>query len=243
MGIVVQRAFSVAPDDRREFERQSREGVWARMRYFGSDMIAYGTWGFGAPGDVVVTNSAYEDFDHWTATRAWGAFQTTPERLTETEGPAAISAGRPRLIREPAAHAIEYDDELSEPSPRYRQLGEELLDLPPTFGPRSIVAETSFEVASGDRDALIALSTEEIWSWYGEQGARLLLVGRDMLRGRRDVTVMLAYRSISEWQRLGGSAGRGAPAGVNAAMERRDAMILGERTRVLMIGTTFGRPV
>ena len=42
MGILVQRAFSVAPDDRREFERQSREGIWARMRYFGSDMIAYG---------------------------------------------------------------------------------------------------------------------------------------------------------------------------------------------------------
>lgn len=243
MGILVQRAFSVAPDDRREFERQSREGIWARMRYFGSDMIAYGAWGFGGRGDVVVTNSAYEDFDHWTATRAWGAFQTDPERLAETEGPAAIAAGRPRLIRESATHVIEYDDELSEPSPRYRQLGEELLDLPPTFGPRSLVVETNFELAPGDRDALIALSAGEIWAWYTEQGARLLLVGRDMLRGRRDVTVMLAYRSVSEWQRLGGAAGRGAPAGVGAALERRDEMIRTERTRVLMIGTTHGRPV
>lgn len=50
MGILVQRQFTVAGDDRAEFERQSRLGVWEDMRYNGAQMIAFGSWAFGAPG-------------------------------------------------------------------------------------------------------------------------------------------------------------------------------------------------
>ena len=69
MGILVQREFTVAGDHRQEFERQSRLGTWVKMRHNGAQMIAFGGWAFGGHGDVVVTHSAYADFNHWTATR------------------------------------------------------------------------------------------------------------------------------------------------------------------------------
>lgn len=50
MGILVRREFLVVPDDRDEFERQSREGVWVNMRHNGAQMTAYSTWAFGASG-------------------------------------------------------------------------------------------------------------------------------------------------------------------------------------------------
>ena len=39
MGVLVQREFTVAMDDRAEFERQSRLGVWEDQRNNGSQMI------------------------------------------------------------------------------------------------------------------------------------------------------------------------------------------------------------
>ena len=39
MGILVQREFKVQTDDRQEFERQSRLGVWEDQRNNGSQMI------------------------------------------------------------------------------------------------------------------------------------------------------------------------------------------------------------
>lgn len=68
MGVLVQREFTVAMDDRAEFERQSRLGVWEDQRNNGSQMIAFGSWAFGGDSSVVVTHSVYADFDHWTAT-------------------------------------------------------------------------------------------------------------------------------------------------------------------------------
>ncbi|MCA9852829.1 MAG: hypothetical protein KC482_04425, partial [Dehalococcoidia bacterium] len=99
MGILVQREFTVAADHRGEFERQSRLGLWENMRYNGAQMIAYGTWAFGGPGDVVVTNSVYADFDHWTATRPWGYFATSEGHIQETQALRPIFAGRNRLIQ------------------------------------------------------------------------------------------------------------------------------------------------
>ena len=43
MGILIQREFTVPSDDRAEFERQSRLGVWENMRHNGAQMIAFGT--------------------------------------------------------------------------------------------------------------------------------------------------------------------------------------------------------
>ncbi len=40
MGILVQREFMVSTDDRQEFERQSRLGLWEDQRNNGSQMIA-----------------------------------------------------------------------------------------------------------------------------------------------------------------------------------------------------------
>ena len=157
MGILVQRQFSVAPDDRREFERQSRLGVWENMRHNGAQMIAYGTWAFGGRGDVVVTHSVYESFDHWTATRAWGEFATQSARVEETRHIRAIHAGRHRLIRESSARIIDYDGEISEPTPRYRNVGEPLADPPPTFGPHSIMEQTEYSLQRGGEDTLVSI--------------------------------------------------------------------------------------
>ena len=89
MGILIQREFTVPSDDRAEFERQSRLGVWENMRHNGAQMIAFGTWAFNGDGGVVVTHSVYEDFDHWTATRGWRELQTEVARIEETRRPNA----------------------------------------------------------------------------------------------------------------------------------------------------------
>src|SRR5712691_1504816 len=84
MSILVQREFKVGLADRAEFERQSREGLWPAHLHFGSLMVAYGTWGFGGDGEVVVTHTVYVDFEHWLATRAGtGAFYHDPAMLEE----------------------------------------------------------------------------------------------------------------------------------------------------------------
>ena len=207
MGIIVQREFTVDRDDRREFERQSRLGTWEGMRYLGSQMIAYGSWALGDSGEAVVTNSAYVDFDHWTATRGWG----------------------------------EFDDELSEPTPVFRALGEPLSALPATFGSQSVVCETSFEAGEGKRSEFIDISTDAIWPWYREQGARLTIVGRDPLRGVDQLISMVAFPSIGHWYRIQGSSD--VPTEISVALQRRAAITREQQARVLMVQTAFGDPV
>ncbi len=242
MGILVQRAFSVAVDDRQEFERQSREGVWVNMRYNGAQMIAYGTWAFGAPGDVVITNSVYADFDHWTATRAWGAFATEEARVQETASIRAIYAGRLRLARHSRASIIHYDAEISEPTPTYRQVGEPLAALPPTFGPQSIVAQTRYQLVPDGHTQFQALSAAAIWPWYKSQGARLMIVGYDPLGSRNEVITLLACRDMSAWHGLV-QPDSDAPQDVTAAWRDREQVIHRQKTTLLMLGTRFGRAV
>lgn len=241
MGIVVQREFTVDRDDRREFERQSRLGTWEGMRYLGSQMIAYGGWALGGPGDVTVTNSAYVDFDHWTATRGWGEYNSNPDRVAERAASAAVWAGRPRLIKQSRAHVIEYDNDLSEPTPVLRALGEPLSDLPPTFGLQSVVCETAYEIAAGKRAEFIDISTDVVWSWYREQGARLMIVGRDPLRGVDQLVSMVAFPSIGHWHRIQGSTA--VPSAVAGALQRRAMITGGQQARVLMLQTAFGDPI
>ncbi|MEE8289843.1 MAG: hypothetical protein V3R80_00045 [Candidatus Tectomicrobia bacterium] len=242
MGMLVQRQFCVASDDREEFERQSREGVWVNMRYNGAQMIAYGTWAFGAPGDVVITHSVYEDADHWTATRAWGAFATEAARVEETAPIRAIYAGRLRLARHSCATIINYDAALSEPTPRYRQVGEPLAALPPTFGPRSIVAQTTYQLVPDGHAQFRVLSTEAIWPWYTSAGARLMIFGHDPLASRHEVVTLLAFRDISAWHRLGQPEGD-TPEHITAAWRDREQVILSQKTKLLMVGTRFGQSV
>ncbi len=238
MGILVQREFTVAGDHRQEFERQSRLGVWVDMRHNGAQMIAFGGWAFGGPGDVVVTHSAYADFDHWTATRGWGAFATDPERVEETRHIRAIFTGRRRLIDHSRATIIEYDSELSEPTPFYRNSGDELALLPPTYGRQSILAESRYRLRSGSTTEFLELSTETLWPWLREQDARIVLYGNDPLTTRDEVVVMTACRSISAWHQLSTPTG-----GAAHAFARRQSLIEGGQTRLLMVHTDFGDSV
>src|SRR3546814_20263262 len=67
--ILVQREFTVPPESKAEFERQSREGLWPTFLHFGAQMVAFGSWAFGDDSIPLVTHTAYEDFAHWEATR------------------------------------------------------------------------------------------------------------------------------------------------------------------------------
>jgi hypothetical protein len=242
MGILVQREFVVAVDDRDEFERQSREGVWVNMRHNGAQMIAYGTWAFGAPGDVVVTHSVYQDFDHWTATRPWGTFATETARVEETESIRAIYAGRLRLVQHSCASLINYDSNLSEPTPSYREVGEPLAALPPTFGLRSIVSQTTYQLKPNGEAQFQTLSREAIWPWYTSEGARLMIFGHDPLESSHEVITLMAFRDMSDWHRLVRPQGV-ASEQVTLAWHDREQVILRQKTKLLMVGTRFGRPV
>ena len=242
VGILVQREFVVDGDDRREFERQSREGVWANMRYNGTQMIAFGSWAMNGRGDVVVTHSAYADFDHWTATRAWGAFATDPERIQETKAIRAISAGRSRLIRHSRARVIFYDDDRSEPSPFYRNNRDELARLPSTFGRQSVVAETTYAVAPDDRRGFIE-RCDVVWAWQVDEGARVLIVGNDPNGSPGNIVAYVAYPTISEWERSTREIANEAPDDVRKAAAGRDWSAADQSTRLLMVATDYGEQV
>ena len=233
MGILVQREFSVALDDRAEFERQSRLGVWENMRHNGAQMIAFGTWAFGGDGDVVVTHSAYENFDHWTATRPWGAFANEPERVKETAAIRAVFAGRNRLISKSRATIIEYDDQVSAPEVKWRKVGEPLAPKPASFGTQSVVAETRF--MPDDGQAFFARTCEEIWPWYVEHGARPLIYGFDPLSAPGNVITYVAYRDISQFQALW------APdESIVKSWAARNRNSPQQVTRLLMVATRYG---
>jgi len=236
MGILVQREFAIASDDRVEFERQSRLGVWENMLYNGAQMVAFGGWAFGGPGDVVVTHSVYADFDHWTATRAWGAYTTDTKRSEETRHIRAVFAGRPRLIAHSRATLIDYDSERSEPKPFYRNDGDPLAPLPPTYGRQSIVAETRYTLREGAGPEFMERSAGTVWPWLAEHDARMILCGSDPLTGSNEVIVMTAHRSISDWHRL--AVTERAP-----DHEALRSLVADERTRLLMVQTDFGERV
>jgi len=208
------------------------------MRHNGAQMIAFGSWAFGGPGDVVVTHSAYADFDHWIATRSWGAFTTDPERVEETRNIRAIFAGRQRLIDHSRATIIEYDSDLSEPTPFYRNSGDELALLPPTYGRHSILAESRYRLRSESETEFLELSTKTLWPWLRAQDARMVLYGNDPLTTPDEVVVLTAYRSISAWHQLL------TPTGDEAhAFAKRQSLIEGEQMRLLMVQTDFGDSV
>ncbi len=232
MGILVQRQFTVAGDDRAEFERQSRLGVWEDMRYNGAQMIAFGSWAFGAPGDVVVTHSVYADFDHWTATRPWGAFRADDARREETAPIRAIYAGRPRLIALSRATIIDYDSELSAPNPFYRHQGDPLAVTPPTFGRQSIVDQTRFTVT--DAAAFKAAVEETTWPAFSARGARPLIFGFDPLAPTSEIITLVAFRDISHWHEVTTEARGGGDLSAHGSFVETTA------TQLLMVQTSYG---
>jgi hypothetical protein len=235
MGILVQREFKVAIDDRREFERQSRLGLWEDQRNNGSQMIAFGGWAFGGDASVLVTHSAYADFDHWTATRQYGVFNQEPERAEEAKQWRQIFAGRSRLIEYSSASIYDYDDELSEPTPGWRNVGEPRVALPPTFGLQSVVAETTFELVPGAEDDFRQLTRDTLMPWYREQGARPMIYASNPLGSSVNVVLMVAYPTITAWHQCARPD--------LEAWDERVATTYHETTRLLMVNTEFGERI
>lgn len=239
MGILVQREFSVLADNRQEFERQSRLGVWEDQRNNGSQMIAFGSWAFGGDASVVVTHSAYADFDHWTATRRWGVFSQEPERAEEARSWRQVFAGRSRLIANSRASIYNYDDELSEPTPAWRNVGEPRAELPPTYGPQSVVAVTTYELTNGAENTFRKLAEDTLLPWYRDQHTRPMIYGTNPLGASTNVVVMVAYPTITSWH----EHSRPDAGTALDAWHQRATLVKHESTRLLMINTEFGEPV
>src|SRR3546814_7679297 len=55
--ILVQREFTVPREHRAVFERQSREGLWPAFLHFVAQMVAFGSWGFGASSEPLVSHT------------------------------------------------------------------------------------------------------------------------------------------------------------------------------------------
>ena len=200
------------------------------MRYNGAQMIGFGSWAFGGDGDMVVTHSAYDDFDHWTATRAWGEYANEAARVEETLSIRQVFAGRPRLIKKSRATLIEYDSDVSSPEVKWRKVGEPLARLPKSFGRQSVIAEIRFLPRDGDsfREQTIG----SIWPWYVENGAVPLVYGWDPLASPGNVITYVAFRGISHFQSLW--------RGNSEAWRNRNENSPQQSTRLLMVTTDYG---
>ena len=244
MSILVQREFVVAPSDRVEFERQSREGLWPAFLHFGAQMVGYGTWAFGGTSDVVVTHTTYTDMTHWAATRQGpGAYYQDAAMRAEIEPFFQIYGKRGEVIGSSVAHLFEVDDAVSRPRPVARQAGQPVVDAPPTFGRGSVISERTLSVPRADRLEFRRLSTEVIWPWLESQGGRVVGLGHDLMGSSEEVTTWFAFRSLADWQRLNRPSLIGAPADVVSAFAMRGAMVSQQRGRLLTVGTDFGTKV
>lgn len=249
MSILVQREFRVAPADRAEFERQSREGLWPAFLHFGSFMVAYGTWSFGGESDVVVTHTTYADFPHWDATRAGGAFYRDEAMRAEIAALRPVYADRGRLVTGSRARVVDMDDvddvgdAASSLRPFVRAAGSPLPDPPPTFGAGSVVAEWTHALEPGARDEWPAIMRDCTWPWLEAHGARLIAHGRDPLADASEAITLVAFRSLDEWHRLAHPLTLDPPADVRAAIERCERIAPLRRGRLLAVGTEFGTRV
>lgn len=239
--ILVQRESRVDPGDRALFEEQGREGQWPALLHFGAEMVAYGTWGFGGPDDVVVTNTAYADLDHWTATRPeTGAFYRDPAMLEETRDLRAKCARRDLLVRSSAARLFELDDAISRPHPFIRGAGQQLAAMPPTFGRGSVISERTLEIAEGRKQEFRRLSAELVWPWLESQGGRVIGFGWDLMGSSNEVMTWFAFRSLQEWYRFARPQTAHAPAHIAEAYTARANLVTAQRGRLLIIGTDWG---
>ncbi len=244
MSILVQREFVVAPAARPEFERQSREGLWPAFLRFGSPMVAYGTWAFGGPSDVVVTHTTYADLTHWAATRQGaGAYYQDAAMRAEIEPYLRIYGERAEMVGSSLARLFEVDDAVSRPRPIARQAAQPVLEPPPTFGRGSVISERTLSVAPANMAEFRRLSAEIIWPWFESHGGRPIALAHDLMGPSDELTTWYAFRSFAEWHRLQHPSVVGASAEVVAAFTARAALVHQRRGRLLTIGTDFGRMV
>ncbi len=244
MSILVQREFVVAPSDRAEFERQSREGLWPAFLHFGAQMVGYGTWMFGGTSEVVVTHTTYTDLAHWAATRQGpGAYYRDAAMRAEIEPYLRIYGERGEIIGSSIARLFEVDDTVSRPRPVARQAGQPLVEAPPTFGRGSVISERTLTVPRTERAEFRRLSTEVIWPWLESQGGRVIGLGHDLMGSSEELTTWFAFRSAADWHRLQHPSLLGAPADVVAAFSTRGTLVSQQRGRLLVVGTDFGTKV
>lgn len=244
MSILVQREFVVAPKDRPEFERQSREGLWPAFLHFGSQMVAYGTWAFGGPSDVVVTHTTYADLTHWAATRQGvGAYYQDPVIRGEIAPMLAVYGERSEMIGSSVAHLYELDDSISRPRPFFRKAGDPIADAPATFGRGSVISERTLAVAPTNMAEFRRLCAEVVWPWFESQGGRPVAMGHNLMGPSDEVTTWYAFRSLADWHRFQRPSLVGASPEVIAAFTARAALVRQRGGRLLTIGTDFGQRV
>lgn len=249
MTILVQRKFHVAQQDRGEFERQSREGLWPATLEFGSKMVAFGRWEFAEPNDGVVTHTVYEDFAHWNATRKeWlgepGAFYRD-EFIAPLIAPYLPIYGRlGRLVTSSVARLIDVNEDVSHTGASYRRPGTEAASRPPTFGRGSVVSERTYALESGAEPEFLRLSRDLIWPWLESVGGRLIAYGQDPLHPPDEVVTLFAFRSLDAWHQLSRPGPELEPSSdVVHAWGQRSGLMRSHSGRLLTVLTDFGTPV
>jgi hypothetical protein len=246
--ILVQREFRVDRSDRREFERQSREGLWPAFLEFGAKMVAYGRWEFGADDGVVITHTAYEDFHHWEATRrdgprGPGAFYTDPLIAPRIAPLLERYSERGNMVSGSTARILEVDEDASPLGAFYRSPDAPAATPPPTFGAGSVVSERTYLLRPGSLPEFRRLSLS-VWPWLERMGGRLVAFGQDPLHTSDEVVTLFAFRSLTDWHRFSRpSADLDPPPEVVSAWNQRAGLILSNQGRLLTILTDFGTPV
>lgn len=248
--ILVQREFTVPPESKADFERQSREGLWPTFLHFGAQMVAFGSWAFGDDSVPLVTHTAYEDFDHWEATRGASSLNAINQAqsfyddeaiMAETEELRATFADRNALVTSSRAIPFEVEMSATHPAPFYRRAGQRLADIPPTFGRGSVVSERTLTLQPGTREEFVRLSTELIWPWLESQGGRGVAIGQNLMGNAHELTTWFAFPTVSLWYRCARPATANAPSEVVEAYQRRHGFVQQQRGRVLLVGTDWGR--
>lgn len=241
--IMVQREFRVPREQRVEFERQSREGLWPAFLHFGAPMVAFGSWGFGGPSELFVTHTAYEDFAHWEATRMGGAMYQAPAMRAEIEGYLAIYGQRADIVESSEAQLFELFEGVSRPQPFTRKPGQAVPEPPPTFGRGSVISERTIALAEGTREEFLRLSRDIVWPWLETQGGRGIAIGHNLMGASNEITTWFAFRTYADWHRCTRPATAHAPQPVVDAYNARAGMVRHQRGRMLAIGTDFGTRV
>jgi hypothetical protein len=245
MTILVQREFTVLPDDRAHFEELSRTGVWPTMLRYGSLMVGFGFWAFGGPGDVLVTHSAYRDMDHWLGTRQGGDLEADSQIRAQAAEFDVSKKARLAIIQHSRARMFDLDDHLFPLDPAPRTPDEPLAIAPPTFGRGSVISELRYQlVNAGARTEFEQISHQHIWPWLETQGGRLIGFGRDPLGPPNELVTLFAFRSLAEWHRLARPiAEEPPPAETIEAWNHRHRLITSQLGRLLRVGTDWGTPV
>lgn len=247
--ILVQREFNVPREHREEFERQSREGLWPTFLHFGAQMVAFGSWGFGDSSEPLVTHTAYEDIEHWEATRGASSagalrngtsYYDDPAMMAETEALRSVFSDRQSLITHSKASPFELFTEVRHPLPFRRRAGQRMADVPHNFGRGSVISERTIALSEGTREEFIQLSAQTVWPWLESQGGWGIGIGHNLMGPSNEITTWFAFPTMALWYQCARPATANAPTDVVEAYQRRHSLVRHQRGRILIIGTDWG---